>query len=90
MKYLLFIMYVLVAVSVGLVWCDFKADGTSYQLDVKTSYSEPVVPTKYDLQPAVSVQATGAVQKTQSSATLHRLSEGVEMLPIDMLRSGKL
>ena len=52
---------------------------------LKTSYNDEI-----DLVGSVPLQATKQVQKTQSSAMLHELSIGVEMRPLEMLRSGRL
>lgn len=67
-----------------LVFVDLARSGAIERFESKTSYSEPIVPVAYRLQP------TKAIQKTQSGAMLHRLSIGVEMRPIDMLRDGRL
>lgn len=75
-------------VLVGCIWWLVAVDmGRSGAIDVfksKTSYNKPVKPVQYKLQ------ATAPVQKTQSGARLHSLSNGVEITPIEMLRSGTL
>lgn len=71
-----------------LVALDMVRSDTSYGLYVKTSYSDSIKPEKYALQPADNVQKTRAVQKTQNGAQLHNLSDGIELLPVDMLRYG--
>lgn len=56
--------------------------GGSSELKMSSSVNNPTVPVEYKLQ------ETKAVQKTQSGARLHNLSNGVEITPIEMLRSG--
>ena len=74
--------------------CVYNCDGYNVMLEsLKPSNELKMSHSAYsaiDLQPAANVQATSAVQKTQSSAQLHELSSGVEMTPLEMLRSGNL
>lgn len=74
--------------------CVYNCDG--YNVMIESLNSPSVLKMSHsaysvgDLQPATPVQFTKNVQMTQSSAMLHDLSKGVEMLPIEMLRSGQL
>jgi len=78
------VLLVLIGCISWLVVVDLNRSGALGGFEVKTSYNEPVKPTAYRLQPTMQVQ------KTQSGASLHSLSEGVEMTPNQMLRSGTL
>ena len=98
----LIVLVVLLLSIWGLVAVDFVRSGTSYQSDAKNvrsglicvhncGYFDEVLrmqPTS-PVQVTVRMQGTLPIQKTQSSAQLHRLSDGVEMRPIEMLRSGR-
>lgn len=99
-----FIVLVVLLLSIwGLVLVDFvrsdvlrhsdtKNDSRGLQCVYNCGYFNEVLrlqPTT-QVQATMRIQATVQVQKTQSSARLHRLSDGVEMRPLEMLRSGKL
>jgi hypothetical protein len=84
----------------GCIWWlvvrDLVQSGTSYHSVTKNDSSalKCVTSCLFDdrvvLRPAKQVQARQSVQNTQPSAQLHKLSDGIEMLPIEMLRSGRL
>lgn len=78
-------MSILLTVTMYLVGLSFGRSGASGGFSVENSYSKPYIVqnSNYRLQPAKTMQ------KTQSASMLHELSNGVEMLPIEMLRSGK-
>ncbi len=80
------VFIVLVGLISWLVAVDMGRSGASGGFSVENSYNKPYVVQNSNYR----LQATGAVQKTQSSAMLHELSNGVEMLPIEMLRNGTL
>lgn len=80
------VFIVLVGLISWLVAVDMSRSGASGGFSVENGYSKPYViqNSNYRLQPAKTVQ------KTQSGAVLHELSIGVEMRPLEMLRSGRL
>ena len=76
-------MSTLLTVTMYLVGLSFGRSGASGGFSVENGYSKPYViqNSNYRLQPAKTIQ------KTQSGAMLHELSIGVEMRPLEMLRS---
>ena len=77
------VFIVLVGCISWLVAVDMGRSGASGGFSVKNGYSKPYVVqnSNYRLQPAKTIQ------KTQSASMLHKLSSGVEILPIEMLQS---
>ena len=68
----------------ALVFVDMARGDTIHHFDTKNDSSASYV--DYN---GIRLQPTKQVQKTQSSARLHKLSEGTEITPIEMLRSGQ-
>lgn len=67
-----------------LVVVDMTRSGALERFEVKDDCRGCTLVSGRVLQPAKQVQ------KTQSSAQLHKLSTGVEITPLEMLRSGQL
>jgi len=84
-RWLLFMFIFLMACVWWLVLVDMTKASTLHVLQVKNDCGACMTVKSDILQ-----SAHNTVQKTQSSAQLHRLSDGVEMLPVDMLRYGVL
>ena len=75
----------------GLVLVDVVAQHTTIESTSDSRGLQCVICNSTEpLQQTAPMQETAPVQKTQSASSLYRLSEGVEMLPLEMLRDGTL
>lgn len=78
------VFIVLVGLISWLVMVDMGRSGATHNFSIKSQPEGYIVPKTYNLQP------THNPQKSINGNQLYNLSNGVEMLPLEMLRSGQL